>query len=58
MLDEEGADQAAGFLARNEGWSAQTLDLGAGMPRGKGLRLSPFRDGTDGFFIARFARIC
>ena len=58
LLDEEGADQAAAFLARHEGWSAQTLDLGAGTPRGKGLRLSPFRDGTDGFFIARFARIC
>ncbi len=58
LLDEEGADQASAFLARHEGWEAQPLALGAGTPRGQGLRLSPFRDGTDGFFIARLLRIC
>ncbi len=58
LLDEEGADQASAFLTRDEGWSADPLDLGAGVSRGQGLRLSPFRDGTDGFFIARLLRIC
>lgn len=58
LLDEEGAGQADAFLARHAGWEAQPLHLGAGAARGQGLRLSPFRDGTDGFFIARLLRIC
>ena len=58
LLDEEGADQASAFLARHKGWTAEPLALGTGTPRGQGLRLSPFRDGTDGFFIARLLRIC
>jgi len=58
LLDEEGAGQVAGFLSRHEGWQADPISLGHGAPRGQGLRLSPFRDGTDGFFFARLARIC
>ena len=58
VLDAEGAAQAEGFLARHPGWQAQSLELGAGQARGEGLRLTPGRDGTDGFFIARFARPC
>lgn len=58
LLDEEGPDQIAAFLSRHEGWSADALSLGAGSARGQGLRLSPFRDETDGFFVARLARIC
>ncbi|MCB2063805.1 MAG: RsmB/NOP family class I SAM-dependent RNA methyltransferase [Novosphingobium sp.] len=58
LLDEEGADQAGAFLARHDGWNADALSLGAGTPREQGLRLSPFRDGTDGFFIARLVRLC
>ncbi|HNJ48739.1 MAG TPA: RsmB/NOP family class I SAM-dependent RNA methyltransferase [Novosphingobium sp.] len=54
LLDAEGADQAAGFLARNPDWRADCPELGSGTPRGQGLRLDPHRDGTDGFFIARF----
>ncbi|MFM2302531.1 MAG: hypothetical protein RLZZ84_2267 [Pseudomonadota bacterium] len=54
LLDAEGADQAAGFLANHPGWTADTPELAAGTPRGGGLRLSPLRDETDGFFIARF----
>lgn len=52
LLDAEGANQAAGFLARHPDWVAQELDLGAGEARGPGVRLSPGRDGTDGFFVA------
>jgi 16S rRNA (cytosine967-C5)-methyltransferase len=58
LLDEEGADQVSAFLARESQWTAEPLDLGAGSPRGQGLRLSPFRDGTDGFFVARLLRMC
>ena len=57
LLDEEGAAQAEGFLSRNPGWQAQALELAAGTVRGAGTRLSPWHDGTDGFFVARFERL-
>ncbi|WP_336986307.1 RsmB/NOP family class I SAM-dependent RNA methyltransferase [Altererythrobacter aquiaggeris] len=53
LLDEEGADQIDAFLRANDRWSAAPLDLPAGRPRGKGTRLTPMHDGTDGFFIAQ-----
>lgn len=58
LLDREGKDQADGFLGRHSGWQSQGLDLPAGRPRGAGWRLEPARDGTDGFFVARFLRLC
>jgi 16S rRNA (cytosine967-C5)-methyltransferase len=58
LLDSEGADQAAVFLARHPGWSADPVNLPLGAPRGKGWRLSPFHDDTDGFFIARLCSPC
>jgi len=57
LLDEEGAAQAESFLQRRAGWRADLPPLPAGTPRGPGLRLSPLRDETDGFFIARFLRV-
>ncbi|MFM5954008.1 MAG: RsmB/NOP family class I SAM-dependent RNA methyltransferase [Novosphingobium sp.] len=54
LLDAEGADQAAGFLARHPQWRAALPPLPAGTPRGQGWRLAPGHDGTDGFFIACF----
>ncbi|MDG2004655.1 MAG: RsmB/NOP family class I SAM-dependent RNA methyltransferase [Novosphingobium sp.] len=57
MLDAEGAHQADAFLERHSDWKTQMPTLTQGEIRGKGLRLSPFRDGTDGFFIARFIRL-
>lgn len=57
LLDREGADQAEAFLARHPGWRAEPPLLAAGRPRGPGLRLTPAHDGTDGFFIARLARL-
>ena len=54
LLDEEGSDQAEAFLSRHPAWSARTPELPAGTPRGRGLRLSPAHDATDGFFIACF----
>ena len=57
LLDAEGADQVDAFLARHPGWRAVPLELGAGRPRGGGLRLTPHHDGTDGFFVARLERL-
>ncbi|GAA5050993.1 RsmB/NOP family class I SAM-dependent RNA methyltransferase [Erythrobacter westpacificensis] len=56
LLDEEGAGQVDAFLKQNPGWSAQKPDLPLGAPRGEGIRLSPRRDATDGFFIARLCK--
>lgn len=53
LLDEEGADRFARLLAKNPDWRSERPELPVGRPRGEGMRLSPFHDGTDGFFIAR-----
>jgi 16S rRNA (cytosine967-C5)-methyltransferase len=58
LLDAEGADQAEAFLTRHSNWRAQAPAIGAGQPRGAGLRLTPGHDATDGFFIARFDSVC
>ena len=55
LLDEEGTDRIAAFLQRHEGWRAREIALPAGQVRGNGIRLSPFQDGTDGFFVACLA---
>lgn len=52
LLDSEGADQFDAFLARHPRFSPTPPALPLGSARGEGLRLSPFHDGTDGFFIA------
>lgn len=56
VLDDEGAGQAQAFLDAYPGWTAQTLTLGAGTPRGAGIRLTPAADSTDGFFVAKMVR--
>jgi len=58
LLDEEGAEQAAAFLARNPGWSAGGDPTGAAEPRGPGFRLTPATHRTDGFFFATLVRSC
>jgi 16S rRNA (cytosine967-C5)-methyltransferase len=58
LLDEEGAGQAAAFLASHPDWRAETLDLPAGRAHGPGVRLTPAHDATDGFFVARLRRSC
>lgn len=58
LLDAEGRDQIDDFLARHPGWHADRPGLAAGRMHGEGIRLSPFKDGTDGFFIARLACPC
>ena len=56
LLDEEGAGQAEAFLAAHPGWRGEPLDLPLGAPRGPGWRMTPARDGSDGFFIARLRK--
>ena len=58
VLDAEGADQIAAFLARHPGWRTETPVIGAGVARGGGLRLTPLHDDTDGFFVARLVPVC
>lgn len=56
LLDDEGASQAEAFLKAYPGWKSEPLSLGAGTPRGPGLRLTPLADSTDGFFVAKLIR--
>ncbi len=58
LLPDEGEDQATAFVARHPGWVAEPVDLSAGCATATGHLLAPGRDGTDGFFIARFRRPC
>ena len=62
LLDAEGADRVAAFLARHSGWSAERPELPLGEPHGRanvqGIRLDPFNHGTDGFFIAILRSAC
>ncbi|KLI63727.1 RsmB/NOP family class I SAM-dependent RNA methyltransferase [Aurantiacibacter marinus] len=58
LLDEEGKNQIARFIADNPGWISDRSELPLGTPHGDGLRLTPSTDGTDGFFIARLGKPC
>ena len=53
LLDAEGAGQVDAFMAAHPEWRAALPPMPAGRPRGAGIRLTPFHDDTDGFFIAR-----
>ncbi len=57
VLAEEGRAQAEALTARSSLVSAPPL-ISAGRAAGPGLLLSPGRDGTDGFFVARWQRAC
>jgi len=58
LLDEEGAEQVDAFLARHPGWTPEPVVLPLGRARGRGWRLDPTSDGTDGFFLARLRAPC
>ena len=58
LLEAEGADRIAAFLAERPDWQPDAPELPLGRPRGHGIRLTPFHDGTDGFFIARLSKPC
>ena len=58
LLTREGAGQVATFLGSHSGWSAQDILAQIGRADGQGRLLSPARDRTDGFFIARLDKPC
>lgn len=58
LLDDEGPKQVDAFLTRHSGWGTSMPDIPVGRARGKGMRLTPFHDGTDGFFIAMLNSAC
>ncbi len=58
LLDEEGRGRIQSFLATHADWKAPAPDLPLGRIRGHGMRLTPFHDGTDGFFIAQLISPC
>jgi 16S rRNA (cytosine967-C5)-methyltransferase len=55
LLAEEGRDQA-GALALRSSLVPEPLAIAPGRCSGSGRLLSPARDGTDGFFVARWRR--
>jgi len=57
LLAEEGREQAAAFTERS-GMLPQDLPMSAGRAAGSGLLLTPAREGTDGFFVARWKAPC
>ena len=57
VLAEEGRAQAEA-LARRSSLVSAPLAIPAGRDAGPGLLLAPGRDGTDGFFVARWQRPC
>ncbi len=58
ILTREGAGQAAAFLGRHSGWSAQDVGFDGGRVDGVGRLLTPGHDDTDGFFVARLVAPC
>jgi 16S rRNA (cytosine967-C5)-methyltransferase len=56
LIEAEGAAQVMTFLSRNKEWKAVPLDLPLGREMGPGWTVTPAKDGTDGFFIARLQR--
>lgn len=57
LLGEEGRGRAEALGGRSS-LVPEPLPIAAGRPAGPGLLLSPARDGTDGFFVARWRRPC
>jgi 16S rRNA (cytosine967-C5)-methyltransferase len=58
LLSREGAAQIERFLSVRSSWISEATSIAAGRSDGAGLLLTPGRDGTDGFFVARLRRPC
>jgi 16S rRNA (cytosine967-C5)-methyltransferase len=56
VLPEEGEGVVQPFLEAHRDAVAETIDVGAGEPRGPGLQLAPTADAHDGFYYARLRR--
>ena len=57
LLAEEGRDQGEA-LSRRSALVSEAFPIAGGRTAGPGTLLSPARDGTDGFFVARWRRPC
>jgi 16S rRNA (cytosine967-C5)-methyltransferase len=57
LLGEEGRGQAEALTGRSS-LVPEPVSIAAGTAAGTGLLLSPAREGTDGFFVARWRRPC
>lgn len=53
LIDAEGRDQVASAINRHSGLTPETPIPHVGRMRGDGVMLTPARDRTDGFFVAR-----
>jgi len=51
LLDAEGGVQADAFLQSHPEWRDIEVDLPIGRPYRKGTLLTPYHDGTDGFYF-------
>jgi 16S rRNA (cytosine967-C5)-methyltransferase len=58
LLAEEGREQADSFGRDRSAWVSEPLAMGGGRVAGAGTILTPARDGTDGFFVARWRAPC
>lgn len=58
LLSREGAGQIECFLSSRSSWISEETPVAAGRWDGAGKLLTPGRDRTDGFFIARLRRPC
>ncbi len=58
VLEEEGRGQAEAFARRRSALISKAFPIVAGRLAGLGQLLSPARDGTDGFFFARWQVPC
>ena len=57
LLAEEGRGQAEALTSRSS-LVPDPPPMPTGLPSGPGILLSPAKDGTDGFFVARWRRPC
>ena len=58
LLTREGAGQVGTFLGSRSGWVGQDSFNEFGRSDGAGRLLTPARDSTDGFFVARLSKPC
>ncbi len=57
LLEDEGRGQVERFLECHDGWRVCDADIPAGRIQGCGLMLTPYHDGSDGFFLARLQKL-
>jgi 16S rRNA (cytosine967-C5)-methyltransferase len=57
LLDREGRAQVDAFLAGHSNWKVAQIKDAPGIRHGAGLLLSPRSTGSDGFYMARLAKL-